>query len=44
MIAKDGKIQALEKDIETVRGEVKTSQENQVCRDERLRLIYEYLI
>ena len=29
-IAKDGKIQTLEKDIETVRNEVKTSQESQV--------------
>ena len=30
MMGKEGKIQLLEKDIETVRGEVKTSQENQV--------------
>ena len=30
MTNKDGKIQTLEKDVETVRNEVKTSQENQV--------------
>jgi len=33
MMGRDGKIQTLEKDIETVRNEVKTSQESQVCRD-----------
>jgi len=30
MMGKDGKIQTLEKDIEVVRNEVKTSQESQV--------------
>jgi hypothetical protein len=32
-MGRDGKIQTLEKDIEAVRNEVKTSQESQVCRD-----------
>lgn len=30
MMGKDGRIQALEKDIDTIRNEVKTSQESQV--------------
>jgi hypothetical protein len=30
MVGKDNKIQTLEKDVETVRNEVKTTQENQV--------------
>lgn len=30
MMNKDGKIQALEKDVETIRNEVKSSQESQV--------------
>jgi len=37
MMAKDGKIQTLEKDIETIRAEAKTGHESQVCRDESLR-------
>ena len=32
MMGRDGKIQALEKDMETVRNEVKISQESQVGR------------
>jgi len=44
MLGKDGKIQTLEKDIDTMRNEVKTSQENQVGGNKKLRLFFRKIL
>jgi hypothetical protein len=41
MMGRNGKIQTLEKEIETVRNEVRTSQESQVGRKSKFRIVFD---